>query len=75
MPWRPPDETVIDGELVALDEQGKPNFKSASKITVRQSRMVLPFLIRQRPGARPGDCRSFERGDRGVAGFNHAELP
>jgi hypothetical protein len=34
---------------VALDEQGKPNCKSASKFTVRPSRMVLPFLIRQRP--------------------------
>jgi ATP-dependent DNA ligase len=36
-----PDETVIDGELVALDEQGKPNFNLLQNSRSAESRIML----------------------------------
>jgi DNA ligase D-like protein (predicted ligase) len=36
-----PDETVIDGELVALDEQGKPNFNLLQNFRSEKSHIML----------------------------------
>ena len=36
-----PDETVIDGELVALDEQGKPNFNLLQNSRSAESRIMF----------------------------------
>jgi ATP-dependent DNA ligase len=36
-----PDETVIDSELVALDEQGKPNFNLVQNFPSSESHHVL----------------------------------
>jgi ATP-dependent DNA ligase len=36
-----PDETVIDGELVALDEQGKPNFNQLQNSRSADSHIVF----------------------------------
>jgi ATP-dependent DNA ligase len=36
-----PDETVIDGELVALDEQGKPNFNLLQKSRSAESHIMF----------------------------------
>jgi bifunctional non-homologous end joining protein LigD len=36
-----PDETVIDGELVALDEQGKPNFNLLQNFRSTESHAML----------------------------------
>jgi bifunctional non-homologous end joining protein LigD len=36
-----PDETVIDGELVALDEQGKPNFNLLQNFRSAESHIVF----------------------------------
>jgi DNA ligase D-like protein (predicted ligase) len=36
-----PDETVIDGELVALDEQGKPNFNLLQNFRSGESHIML----------------------------------
>jgi DNA ligase D-like protein (predicted ligase) len=36
-----PDETVIDGELVALDEQGKPNFNLLQNFRSSESHIML----------------------------------
>jgi ATP-dependent DNA ligase len=36
-----PDETVIDGELVALDEQGKPNFNLLQNFRSAESHVML----------------------------------
>ena len=38
---RLPDETVIDGELVALDEQGKPNFNLLQNFRSSESHIML----------------------------------
>ncbi len=35
-----PDETVIDGEVVALDESGRPDFHRLQHFTAERSRMV-----------------------------------
>jgi bifunctional non-homologous end joining protein LigD len=36
-----PDETVIDGEIVALDEQGKPNFNLLQNFRSSESHIML----------------------------------
>jgi ATP-dependent DNA ligase len=36
-----PDETVIDGEIVALDEQGKPNFNLLQNFRSAESHIML----------------------------------
>jgi bifunctional non-homologous end joining protein LigD len=36
-----PDETVIDGEVVALDEQGKPNFNLLQNYRSAESHIIL----------------------------------
>jgi ATP-dependent DNA ligase len=36
-----PDETVIDGEVVALDEQGKPNFNLLQNSRSAESHIML----------------------------------
>ena len=36
-----PDETVIDGEVVALDEQGKPNFNLLQNYRSAESHIML----------------------------------
>jgi hypothetical protein len=36
-----PDETVIDGEVVALDEQGKPNFNLLQNFRSAESHIML----------------------------------
>jgi bifunctional non-homologous end joining protein LigD len=36
-----PDETVIDGELVALDERGKPNFNLLQNFRSAESHIML----------------------------------
>jgi ATP-dependent DNA ligase len=36
-----PDETVIDGELVALDEQGKPNFNLLQNFRSAESHIIF----------------------------------
>jgi ATP-dependent DNA ligase len=36
-----PDETVIDGELVALDEQGKPNFNLLQNLRSAESHIMF----------------------------------
>jgi bifunctional non-homologous end joining protein LigD len=36
-----PDETVVDGELVALDEQGKPNFNLLQNFRSAESHIVF----------------------------------
>jgi ATP-dependent DNA ligase len=36
-----PDETVIDGELVALDEQGKPNFNLLQNFRSAESHIMF----------------------------------
>ena len=36
-----PDETVIDGELVALDEEGKPNFNLLQNFRSAESHIVF----------------------------------
>jgi len=35
-----PDDTVIDGEVVALDESGRPDFHRLQHFTAERSRMV-----------------------------------
>jgi ATP-dependent DNA ligase len=45
-----PDETVIDGELVALDEQGKPNFNLLQNFRSAESHImfyVFDVLVRR----------------------------
>jgi bifunctional non-homologous end joining protein LigD len=36
-----PDDTVIDGELVALDEEGKPNFNLLQNFRSAESHIVF----------------------------------
>src|ERR1700751_3685165 len=36
-----PDETVIDGELVALDDQGKPNFNLLQNFRSAESHIMF----------------------------------
>src|ERR1700674_2390983 len=36
-----PDETVIDGEIVALDEQGKPDFNLLQNFRSAESHIIL----------------------------------
>ena len=38
---RLPDETVVDGELVALDEQGKPNFNLLQNFRSAESHIMF----------------------------------
>jgi DNA ligase D-like protein (predicted ligase) len=48
-----PDETVIDGELVALDEQGKPNFNLLQNFRPSESHIIFPafdVLVRRGKG-------------------------
>jgi ATP-dependent DNA ligase len=55
-----PDETVIDGEVVALDEHGKPNFNLLQNFRSAESHIMLyAFDVLVRKGDRSKDFLSI----------------
>ena len=56
-----PDETVIDGELVALDEQGKPNFNLLQNFRSAESHiMFYAFDVLVRRGEDSDEAGALE---------------